>query len=74
MACGCRTSGECWHFTKLQWEAMRVSARRMARARLLALNELYYCIESSVRAGLHLPEGVVEAVHKVEAAERGQEP
>jgi hypothetical protein len=29
MNCNCRASGECWHFTREEWDAMTAEANKM---------------------------------------------
>lgn len=33
MNCGCRATGECWHFSPEEWEEMRREAAKVAEQR-----------------------------------------
>ena len=68
VACGCRSSGECWHLTERQWREMGAEVRRIVRARRQALEELLYHVQRAMEDGAPMPERVIQAVRQVEQA------
>ena len=70
MSCGCRSAGECNHFTPQQWDEMKATSRLLVHARRHALEELLHAVNWHVLQGTALPQEIVDAAQKVEDSVR----
>lgn len=70
MSCGCRSSGECSHLARQEWNEMTATSRLVVYARRRAMENLLHVVNWHVNNGARLPQEVVDAIKGVEDSTR----